>query len=308
MEVEVISRDTIKPTSPTPPHLQPFKISFIDKIMPIVYIPFISFYPTMRKNSDLNHILLFTNHLKHALAEALTRFYPLAGRIKDDCPIDCNDKGLLFVTTLVNCDMSQLLAKAQPKIELFNQLALLWPEPNGEEGHQIALHPNFPAALLFPLSEEPELELMPTDLRKYWNVKWLLREGNGTVKSMDASTKVWKSQQPSTLTQMVDLLRRMMPPLSEYSVENIIWKTVAYFDALEDEEVSVDGLAVLLRQAVNKTRGEFVPKGETSDKIEAWLMLGHAEMAVLEHDPEFLAFANPNPPICFVEGEMCDKV
>lgn len=49
-------------------------------------------------------------------------------------------------------------------------------------------------------------------------------------------------------------------------------------------------------------------EGETSDKIEASLMLGRAEMAVLEHDLEFLAFVNPNPPICFVEGVTRYKV
>lgn len=48
----------------------------------------------------------------------------------------------MFVTTHVNCDMSQLLAKAQPKIELFNRLALVWPEPDGEEGHQIGIQLN----------------------------------------------------------------------------------------------------------------------------------------------------------------------
>ena len=33
------------------------------------------------------------------------------------------------------------------------------------------------------------------------------------------------------------------------------------------------------------------------NNIELWLILDHREMAVLETDPEFLAFASPNPPI-----------
>lgn len=83
---------------------------------------------------------------------------------------------------------------------------------------------------------------------------------------MDASTKVWESQQPSTLTQMVDLRRRMVPPLSEYSVGNIFW--MAHHDASVDEEVCVDGLAVLLRKAVNKTREAFVPKVQSISKCD----------------------------------------
>lgn len=39
--------------------------------------------------------------------------------------------------------------------------------------------------------------------------------------------------------------------------------------------------------------------GNAFDEIEVWMTLDQREMAVLERDPDFLAFASSNPPILF---------
>lgn len=80
------------------------------------------------------------------------------------------------------------------------------------------MHPDFPAALLFPLSEEPVFELMPSDLRKYWNVKWLLREGNGTVKRF-----VFEAE---SISRLKDKARseRVTNPTQVEAVSSFIWK------------------------------------------------------------------------------------
>ncbi|KAK2660882.1 hypothetical protein Ddye_007417 [Dipteronia dyeriana] len=54
--------------------------------------------------------------LKKSLSDTLTRFYPLAGKIKDDLSIECNDEGAYFVETRVNCCLDECLN--QPDIVL----------------------------------------------------------------------------------------------------------------------------------------------------------------------------------------------
>ncbi|KAM7477516.1 hypothetical protein LguiA_025729 [Lonicera macranthoides] len=120
MEVQVISRETIKPSSPTPPHLQTFKTSIIDKVLPFGYIQFISFYvPNQNFKKQIS-----IQHLKQSLSQTLTIFYPFAGRVKDNLTVDCNDNGVLFTTAHVSCKIRDLLANPQPKIELIGQFSM----------------------------------------------------------------------------------------------------------------------------------------------------------------------------------------
>jgi shikimate O-hydroxycinnamoyltransferase len=120
MEVEMISRETIKPSSPTPADKKVFLISAIDKVVPIQYINFVCYYsPNQTKNfENINQTL------RESLSEALTIFYPFAGRLNADQTVDCNDNGVLFTTTRVNCKLADFLAGPNPNIESIYQL---WP-------------------------------------------------------------------------------------------------------------------------------------------------------------------------------------
>ncbi|KAM7480910.1 hypothetical protein LguiB_005493 [Lonicera macranthoides] len=115
MEVQVVSKATIKPSSSTPHHQRTFKISIIDKLFPSHYVPFLCFYaPNQTRNLQNIH-----QCLKESLSKSLAIFYPFAGRVNDDLTIDCNDDGVLYTTASVSCKMVDLLANPQPKIELF---------------------------------------------------------------------------------------------------------------------------------------------------------------------------------------------
>ncbi|MFS7979836.1 putative deacetylvindoline O-acetyltransferase [Helianthus anomalus] len=94
----IISRETIKPSSPTPSHLHTYNLSELDLLNPKAYIPLLLFYPN-------NPNCTLTTHqkstlLKTSLSQTLTQHYPFAGRLltptKPSC-IDCNDQGVLFV-------------------------------------------------------------------------------------------------------------------------------------------------------------------------------------------------------------------
>ncbi|OMO97598.1 Transferase [Corchorus capsularis] len=103
MEVTILSTQVIKPSSPTPQHLKIFKLSLLDQLMPCPYAPIILFYDPIVPSS------LRLEVLKSSLSNTLTRFYPLAGKIKDDLSIECNDQGAYFVEARVNCSLHEFL-------------------------------------------------------------------------------------------------------------------------------------------------------------------------------------------------------
>ncbi|KAK9057907.1 hypothetical protein SSX86_022746 [Deinandra increscens subsp. villosa] len=110
VNLELISRENIKPSSPTPHHLRTFKFSIIDQFMYDVYTPLILFLPNTNKAS-VTDVTQRSKHLKQALSETLTRFYPLAGKIKDDLQIECNDEGIVYTEAQVNQTLEEFLAQ-----------------------------------------------------------------------------------------------------------------------------------------------------------------------------------------------------
>ncbi|KAI3948363.1 hypothetical protein MKW98_013861 [Papaver atlanticum] len=95
MKVEVVSKEIIKPSCPTPNHLKTFNLSHLDQLAPPFYTPLLLYYCSV---------------IKKSLAEALTQFYPLAGKVIDDKFVDCNDDGAnYFETKVSNCQLSQLI-------------------------------------------------------------------------------------------------------------------------------------------------------------------------------------------------------
>lgn len=98
MKVNLVSEHVIRPSSPTPSHLRDYKLSFIDEIIPHSYFHIILYYSTGKKN-NLQEI---SEGLRNSLSETLTDFYPLAGRIKGQTSIDCNDEGVRYSEAIVD--------------------------------------------------------------------------------------------------------------------------------------------------------------------------------------------------------------
>ncbi|KAI3665574.1 hypothetical protein L6452_44201 [Arctium lappa] len=88
--MEIISKEIIKPSSPTPHHLQTFKLSLLDQLTLHTYAPIILLYESKITTS--------IDVLKKSLSQTLTKYYPFAGRLKDDgITVNCNDEGVVFV-------------------------------------------------------------------------------------------------------------------------------------------------------------------------------------------------------------------
>ncbi|CAL1383695.1 unnamed protein product [Linum trigynum] len=110
LEVKTISKQTIQPSSPTPPHLKTFHLSLLDQLIPPPYAPLILFYPNSQHGVVSSSSRL--DVLKSSLSETLTRFYPLAGTLSsDDLTIDCDDRGANFVEARADCTITRFLTQ-----------------------------------------------------------------------------------------------------------------------------------------------------------------------------------------------------
>lgn len=109
--IKIIAKDIIRPSSPTPPNLRHHKLSFLDRQQYPIHIPLVLFFGqnSSSQNSDRFPIC---HQLKRSLSDALTKFYPLAGKTDDgDLFVDCNDSGALFVEAQVQARLSQAIER-----------------------------------------------------------------------------------------------------------------------------------------------------------------------------------------------------
>jgi len=115
IKVEIIKRETIKPSTPTPHHLRCFDLCLIDQLQPESYTSLVLFYSNSA-DSPLPYEEGISQRLKASLAETLTRFYPLAGKIKDHVSIECNDDGADYFEARVYCRLSDILERPEQKM------------------------------------------------------------------------------------------------------------------------------------------------------------------------------------------------
>ncbi|MFQ6635238.1 hypothetical protein Gotur_011444 [Gossypium turneri] len=114
MEVEIVSKQLIKPTSSTPHHLTTHKRSFLDQFVPSShYLPTAFFYVNQETSIPPADIIasnsMRSQLLKESLSQTLTLFYPFAGRIKDHLSIACNDERAYYVEARVNLPLCVFL-------------------------------------------------------------------------------------------------------------------------------------------------------------------------------------------------------
>ncbi|KAG7012194.1 BAHD acyltransferase [Cucurbita argyrosperma subsp. argyrosperma] len=113
MELQILSKQIIKPSSPTPPELRRFNLSLLDQLATAGYVPLILFFanhggaPPFEERS---------RRLKKSLAETLTRFYPLAGRARENSYIECNDDGAEYVEARANSVLADFLKEPMPEL------------------------------------------------------------------------------------------------------------------------------------------------------------------------------------------------
>uniref|UniRef100_M1CHW5 Acyltransferase n=1 Tax=Solanum tuberosum TaxID=4113 RepID=M1CHW5_SOLTU len=102
----ILSRKIIKPSPSIPSSHRHYNLSFRDQTANTAYLPIAALY-----SKPENHtITQISNILENSLSKTLFFYYPLAGRIKDNKYVDCNDiVGAEYFNVRVNCQMSEIL-------------------------------------------------------------------------------------------------------------------------------------------------------------------------------------------------------
>ncbi|XP_055801571.1 stemmadenine O-acetyltransferase-like [Solanum dulcamara] len=110
--IEIISKVTIKPSSPTPQYLHHYQLSYLDQITPNILMPLIFFYPS---DNNFTYNTHRSDQLKISLSHALTKFYPLSGRLDvANSHVNCNDEGVPYVEAIAKCSLSEFLLDPIP--------------------------------------------------------------------------------------------------------------------------------------------------------------------------------------------------
>ncbi|XP_074373928.1 acyltransferase-like [Apium graveolens] len=79
-------------------------------MLPNFYVPIILFYSNSQQLSSKTTV---PNLLKNSLSEALSKFYPFAGRLGSaGSYVDCNDQGVQFHEARIACTLSEVLNRA----------------------------------------------------------------------------------------------------------------------------------------------------------------------------------------------------
>uniref|UniRef100_A0A7N0VL54 Uncharacterized protein n=1 Tax=Kalanchoe fedtschenkoi TaxID=63787 RepID=A0A7N0VL54_KALFE len=107
LQMEVISRETIKPSAPTPHHLSRHALSFIDQLAPPAYMPLTLYF---RADQLVRNRVQISATLKAALSQILAIYYPLAGRIQGSSHVDCNDEGAHYYEADVKGSLDEFLS------------------------------------------------------------------------------------------------------------------------------------------------------------------------------------------------------
>ncbi|CAL5347831.1 unnamed protein product [Camellia sinensis] len=133
MKVVVTSKQTIKPSNQTPHYLCQLKLSFLDQKQQPHYLPFVYFYASgLNKATSVRRR---SEKLKKSLSETLSWFYPLAGRVKDNLFVDCNDEGVPFLEVQVESSLDHVVGQSNCNSQLNN----LFPYPDFDDAGDLLL-------------------------------------------------------------------------------------------------------------------------------------------------------------------------
>ncbi|KAL3812779.1 hypothetical protein ACJIZ3_014047 [Penstemon smallii] len=138
--VDIVTIDMIKPSYPTPLHLKNLNLSFLDQTSPSVHFHVILYYEAYPSNNGSHNYEKMSLKLKQSLPEALVTYYPLAGRIRGTCWVDCNDAGAEYIEVrFPDIQLSDVIGKCEP--ERLNKYVPM--VPRGGEDIPLSVQVNF---------------------------------------------------------------------------------------------------------------------------------------------------------------------
>ncbi|KAJ9555424.1 hypothetical protein OSB04_010038 [Centaurea solstitialis] len=133
----IISREIIKPSSPTPSHLRTHNLSLLDQIATNTFMPMVAFYPNTDISGSSDAKMC---ELKNSLSQTLTKYYPFAGRHAKVAPsyVDCNDDGAAFVEASVGSTLLDFFRHSQHEdLTQFFSYDRIWCNENRSGDHDL---------------------------------------------------------------------------------------------------------------------------------------------------------------------------
>ncbi|XP_058228394.1 stemmadenine O-acetyltransferase-like [Rhododendron vialii] len=119
VKVEIISKESIKPSSKTPDRLRTFRLSLLDQCSaPFMYFPLLLYYSHDKRTSNVKQAEI-SLLLKRSLSDALALYYPFAGRMKGESSVDCDDQGVDCLEARVDIRLSEVIES--PEVQVINQ-------------------------------------------------------------------------------------------------------------------------------------------------------------------------------------------
>ncbi|XP_057786544.1 stemmadenine O-acetyltransferase-like [Salvia miltiorrhiza] len=137
MEQTIMASHTVKPSSPTPLASKTHKLSFLDQMAPSLHILLIFLYERDQSKQQEE----ISERLKQSLSEILTIFYPLAGAIRQNSYVDCNDSGAEFVEARVHGRLAEFLQN--PKFEDALKKLVVMVENDGDDDLILSVKTSF---------------------------------------------------------------------------------------------------------------------------------------------------------------------
>ncbi|GMI65661.1 hypothetical protein like AT3G26040 [Hibiscus trionum] len=111
MEVHIISKEMVKPSSEEVHLRKPFSLSLLDQFSPPVYIPLMFFYS--KPNGSHFDTVQTLAGLKKSFSKALNQYYPLSGRTIDHRCVGSYDKGVPYVEARVKGCLADCVAQTE---------------------------------------------------------------------------------------------------------------------------------------------------------------------------------------------------
>ncbi|KAJ7950104.1 vinorine synthase-like [Quillaja saponaria] len=129
MEVHTTSENCIKPSQPTPSHLQNLKLSNHHSQAPDIRTNLTFFFSSNFNNpvqpgdhDATTNFTLQSKLVQNSLATTLTILYPFAGRFRNDDTIICKDDGAFFIEAKTDTKLSDFLAQPDLPLAIMDKL------------------------------------------------------------------------------------------------------------------------------------------------------------------------------------------
>ncbi|XP_060675871.1 vinorine synthase-like [Ziziphus jujuba] len=214
MEVTIISKQIVKPSSQSLHHLKPYKLCLFDQLTPVTYPSLVFFYPIIAEHPNFNLPKTLT-HLKNSLSETLTLFYPFSGRTKNNTLI--HDFHVGHPKRVIYPDLPRSSSSFPPRDWPQNQLDLmdhLW----FKESNYITRRFVFNAKSISNLRTKAKSQRVPKPSRIETLTCFIWKHATAASWSISGSPKT------SVLVHAVNLRQRMKPPQSlDACTGNLFW-------------------------------------------------------------------------------------